>query len=103
MDVGIKPAGTASVTATVVPLVGPVPPLWTVSVYVAPVCPCVKLPLWAEAMLRLGRPLKLPVTDRGAVIVRFWLGVVPLKAPVKYAKTYPAAGLAVTATLVPAL
>ena len=45
IDASVSPAGTVSVTVTV-PLVRPAPaPLLTVTVYVAPVCPCVKLPL----------------------------------------------------------
>ena len=47
IDASVRPEGTVSVTVTV-PLVGPAAALLlTVNVYVAPVCPCVKLPVWA--------------------------------------------------------
>jgi len=42
--VAVSPVGSVSATVTV-PLVGPGPTLLTVIVYVAPVCPCVKLPV----------------------------------------------------------
>src|SRR6185295_14300996 len=41
--VGVRPAGTVSLTVTV-PDVAPAPELVTVIAYVAPVWPCVKLP-----------------------------------------------------------
>jgi hypothetical protein len=44
IDATVKPVGAVSVTVTV-PLVGAAPTLLTVTVYVAPVCPCVKFPV----------------------------------------------------------
>jgi hypothetical protein len=44
MAVAVKPVGSVSVTVTV-PLVAAVPVFLAVSVYVAPVCPCVKFPV----------------------------------------------------------
>ena len=52
IDTSFIPDGTASVDVTV-PFVGPaVAPLLTVTVYVAPFCPCLKLPVWAFVMLK---------------------------------------------------
>ena len=54
IDTKVRPVGTASVTVTV-PLVGPAPAvLLTVTVYVAPLCPCVKFPVCALPMLNTG-------------------------------------------------
>ena len=53
--VAVRPAGTVSVTVTV-PLLDPVPPLLTEMVYVAPVCPWLKFPLWLLAMAKSGVP-----------------------------------------------
>ena len=44
MAVAVSPAGKVSVTVTI-PLVTSVPEFVTVMEYVAPVCPCEKLPL----------------------------------------------------------
>jgi hypothetical protein len=45
IDTNVIPAGTVSVTVTV-PLVEPAPaPFDTVTLYVAPFCPCVKFPV----------------------------------------------------------
>jgi hypothetical protein len=50
IDTNVSPDGTVSVTVTV-PLVGPAPAaLDTTTVYTAPVCPCVKLPLCSFVM-----------------------------------------------------
>src|SRR5689334_1792583 len=47
MLVAVRPAGSVSVTVTVVPSVGPaIAALLTVIVYVAPTWPWVKLPAW---------------------------------------------------------
>jgi hypothetical protein len=55
IDTNDKPEGAVSVTVTV-PLVGPaVALLLTANVYVAPVCPCVKFPVWLLAILSTGR------------------------------------------------
>jgi hypothetical protein len=52
METSVKPEGSVSVTVTA-PLVGPVPATCcTVTVYVAPVWPWVKLPVCVEATLR---------------------------------------------------
>jgi len=60
IETSVSPDGTVSVTVTV-PLVGPAPAsLLTVTKYVAPVCPCVKLPVCA---------LVTPNTDGFAMIV----------------------------------
>jgi hypothetical protein len=52
--VAVSPEGNVSTTVTV-PDVGPDPPLLTVRVYVAPVWPCVKLPLCVFVRVRSGR------------------------------------------------
>ena len=66
METSVKPEGGVSVIVTS-PLVGPAPAaLLTVIVYVAPFCPCVKLPVWAEATLRLE-------ADASAVKFAVWL------------------------------
>jgi hypothetical protein len=45
MDTSVRPVGIVSVTVTV-PFVGPaLAPFDTVTVYVAPLCPCVKFPV----------------------------------------------------------
>ena len=49
----VRPAGGVSVAVTV-PLVGPVPVLLTVTVKVAPVCPCVKFPVCVFVIFRTG-------------------------------------------------
>jgi hypothetical protein len=54
IDTNVNPLGTVSVTVTV-PLVAPAPAaLLTVTEYVAPLCPCVKLPVCALVMLSTG-------------------------------------------------
>jgi hypothetical protein len=53
IETSVSPPGTVSVTVTV-PVVGPAPLLVTVTVYAAPVCPCVKLPLCVEVTLSTG-------------------------------------------------
>ena len=53
MDVAVRPLGKVSVTVTV-PVVEADPLLLTVIVYVAPVCPCVKLPVWVFVIARSG-------------------------------------------------
>ena len=46
IDTSVIPDGIVSVTVTV-PLAGPAPAEFdTVTVYVAPFCPCAKLPVW---------------------------------------------------------
>lgn len=53
--VTVSPAGAVSLTVTVFPAVfGPVPPFVTVTEYVAPACPCEKLPLCVFAIVRSG-------------------------------------------------
>src|ERR1039458_3985744 len=83
IDTSDRPVGTASVMVTV-PLVGLAPDAFdTVTLYVAPVCPCVKLPVCVFAMLniRLSTAVKFAVTDREALIVTdCWLAV-PLTSP----------------------
>ena len=49
--VAVSPEGNVSVTVTV-PDVAPLPLLFTVIVYVAPACPCVKFPVCDFVMLR---------------------------------------------------
>jgi hypothetical protein len=53
IDTSVIPAGTVSVTVTV-PLVEPVPTFHTVTLYVAPFCPCVKFPVWLFPILNAG-------------------------------------------------
>src|SRR5438445_769798 len=53
MALAVKPLGNVSVTVAV-PLVGPVPTLLAVMVYVAAVCPCVKFPVWVLVILKSG-------------------------------------------------
>src|SRR5438132_739504 len=53
MAVAVRPLGKVSVTVAV-PLVGPVPELLAVMVYVAAICPCVKFPVWVLLMVRSG-------------------------------------------------
>src|SRR5205807_941929 len=54
IDTSVSPAGTVSVTVTV-PLVGAAATaLLTVTEYVAPICPCVKLPLCVLETLTTG-------------------------------------------------
>ena len=63
MDTSVNPVGIVSVTVTV-PLVGP--PVWpfdTVTVYVAPCCPCVKFPVCDFAMARSGGPMGLIIAE----------------------------------------
>jgi hypothetical protein len=53
IDTSVRPAGTVSVTVTT-PLVGPVPVAFdTVTLYVAPGCPCVKFPVCVPVIVRL--------------------------------------------------
>ena len=54
--------GKLSVTVTA-PLVGPLPLLVTVIVYTAPVCLCVKLPVWLLAIVRSGLPPPEPAGE----------------------------------------
>ena len=51
--VGVKLGGSESVTFTI-PTVGPLPTLLAVMVYVAPLCPWVKLPLCVLLIVRSG-------------------------------------------------
>jgi hypothetical protein len=54
IDMSVNPEGAVSVTVTV-PLVGPAEAaLETMTVYAAPFCPCVKLPVCDFAMARIG-------------------------------------------------
>ena len=67
-DTSVNPAGTVSVTVTV-PLVGPAfAPFDTVTVYVAPCCPCVKFPMCDFAMARSGVPMGLIVAESLALL-----------------------------------
>jgi hypothetical protein len=60
MFVTVKPEGGFSATVTV-PLVGPpLAEFETVTVYVAPVCPCVKFPVCVLVMLNTGAVEPLP-------------------------------------------
>src|SRR5437773_11423507 len=52
-DVAVRPTGSVSVIV-IVPLVGLPPLLVTTMLYVAPVCPTLKLPLWLLLMVRSG-------------------------------------------------
>ena len=64
IDTRVIPAGTVSVTVTV-PLVEPAPAAFpTVTLYVAPVCPCVKLPACVLAIARLACWLEGWVTEK---------------------------------------
>src|SRR5258708_38560843 len=54
--VAVSPEGTVSLTETW-PLVGPFPELVTGIVYVAPFCPCVKLPTCVFVTVRSGEGL----------------------------------------------
>jgi len=71
MAVGSRPPGGTAVTATAVPSVGPLPVLETVRLYAAPVCACVKEPVWEEVMIRVGggggAVVKNHVLDGGAL------------------------------------
>src|SRR5271166_6087054 len=53
MAVAVRPVGSVSATVTAA-VVGPVPLLVTVIVYVAPVCPWVKLPVCDLVTVRSG-------------------------------------------------
>ena len=54
IDISVIPDGTVSVTVTV-PLVGPAPAAFdTVTLYVTPVCPCMKFPVWLFRTLKTG-------------------------------------------------
>jgi hypothetical protein len=54
IDTSVISKGTASVTVTV-PLVGLAPVAFdTVTVYTAPVCACMKFPIWLFTMLNTG-------------------------------------------------
>ena len=54
MDISVRPDGSVSVTV-IVPLVGgAVAALVTVTLYVAPCWPGVKVPVWEEATLSTG-------------------------------------------------
>ena len=54
IDTNVSPAGAVSTTVTM-PVVGPAEALLeTVTVYVAPVCPWRKFPVWVLLMLRTG-------------------------------------------------
>ena len=56
IETSVKPAGTVSVTVTV-PLVGAAATLLlTVTVYVAPFCPCVKFEAWVFVIPSDGEP-----------------------------------------------
>jgi hypothetical protein len=82
MAVAVKPAGRVSVIVTV-PLVASAPVFLAVSVYAAPICPCVKFPVCDLVRVRMGAvellmmvvgsetvPLELlPPPDTAAVFV----------------------------------
>jgi hypothetical protein len=53
MAVTVSPLGALSVTETV-PVTAPLPLLVTVTVYCAPVWPCIKLPVWVFVIVRSG-------------------------------------------------
>jgi len=59
--VSVRPVGSVSIAVTV-PLVGLVPVLLTVTVKVAPVCPCVKFPEWVFVTFKAGVGGGLTVT-----------------------------------------
>ena len=68
IDTRLKPDGIVSVTTTRV-LVGPAPAWFdTVTVYVAPVCPCVKFPACLLLMLNTGGPFTVKVHLSDAAI-----------------------------------
>jgi len=68
MAVAVRAAGKVSTTVTV-PLVGPaVALLLTTNEYVAPVCPCVKLPVWLLTMLSTGWALMVRARELCAVL-----------------------------------
>src|ERR1700753_4069764 len=81
MAVAVDPAGKLSVTGTGA-VVGAVPLFFAVIVYLAPVWPCVKFPVWLLVMVRSGTPPTVvgsvavslavfvsPPPDTGAVFV----------------------------------
>jgi hypothetical protein len=54
IDTNVSPVGTVSVTVTM-PLVGFAPVAFdTVTLYVVPLSPCVKFPVWPFAILNIG-------------------------------------------------
>src|ERR1700730_17881274 len=59
--VAVNPVGTVSATVTV-PLVTAVPEFFTVMVYVAPVCPCVKFPVCDLVIVKSGAVETAPLT-----------------------------------------
>jgi hypothetical protein len=110
MDTSVSPDGTVSVTVTV-PLVGPAPaPFNTVTVYVAPCCPCVKFPAWDFAISSDGRialpAVKVTVTVGDPVIVTvqlggFVCGLVGVQFVLKLVNVEFPVGVAVSTTWVP--
>ena len=72
----VSPDGGVSITVTRLPAgLAPTPPLLTVTVYAAPVCPWVKLPVCVFAIVRSGKSmvveslaLLLPVSDSVATV-----------------------------------
>jgi len=78
IDTSVNPAGIVSVTVTV-PVVGPaVAPFDTVTVYVAPCCPCVKFPVCDFVIPSAGGialpAVKVTVTVGDPVIITMQLG-----------------------------
>jgi hypothetical protein len=68
IETSVIPVGTVSVIVTV-PLVGPAPVAFnTVTLYVAPFCPCVKFPVWLFAILNTGTPAWLTVKICPAIV-----------------------------------
>src|SRR5262249_16744022 len=70
--VAVRAAGRVSVTVTV-PLVESPPMLETVSVYAAPICPCVKEPVWVLVILKSGTA----VIEVGSLAVLFAVLISP--------------------------
>src|SRR5262245_23049907 len=73
MNVGIRPAGTDSVTVTV-PLVGAAPTLLATIEYVAPTCPRLKFPTWLFVIVMSGADpeMKFAVYVDGPVGATVW-------------------------------
>src|SRR5215470_3261908 len=91
MAVAVSPVGKVSVTVTA-PLVGPVPTLLTLTAYVAPVCPCVKLPLCDFAIASFGVSAGLMVVGSLALSLLVLVSPPPetLAALVTEAAAFPA-------------
>jgi len=114
IDTSVNPAGSVSVTVAV-PLVGPAPaPFDTVTAYVAPCCPCVKLPVCVFVIPSTGGialpAVNVTVTASAALIVTVQVGGLvcglagaqfALKLALKLPDDEPPVGVAVSTTWLP--